>query len=67
MPSDHLTADELKVLTLKEWAALNTLSFGTAKRLISDGLGPKTIQLSKRRIGVRVIDALAWQEARVRS
>jgi predicted DNA-binding transcriptional regulator AlpA len=63
----HLTTEELRVLTLREWAALNSLSFGTAKRLFAEGKGPKTVQLSARRVGVRMIDARRWQEARVRS
>ena len=62
----HPTAEELRVLTLREWAKLNTLSFGTAKRLISDGLGPRLVQLSARRLGVRVIDNRLWQEQRLR-
>jgi predicted DNA-binding transcriptional regulator AlpA len=62
----HLTIDELKVLTLKEWAALNTLSFPTAKRLIAAGLGPKIVRLSARRVGIRVIDNARWQESRMR-
>jgi hypothetical protein len=61
-----LTADLLKVLTLREWATLNSLSFQTAKNLIKDGLGPQLIQLSARRVGVRVIDNLKWQEERLR-
>ena len=64
---EHLTADDLKVLTLREWAALNTLSFQTAKRMIARGLGPQVIQLSARRVGIRVIDNARWQEQRVRS
>jgi hypothetical protein len=64
--TEHLTADDLRVLTLREWAALNTLSFQTAKRLLADGRGPKTIQLSDRRVGIRVIDNRRWQEARTR-
>ncbi len=62
-----LTADELKVLTLHEWAALNTLSFQTAKRILAEGHGPKTVQLSARRIGVRMIDNRIWQEERLRA
>ena len=65
-----LTADELqvdlKVLTLREWANLNSLSFGTAKRMFAEGRGPKTVQLSHRRVGVRVIDNRIWQEERLR-
>jgi predicted site-specific integrase-resolvase len=62
-----LTADELKVLTLKEWAALNAISWQTAKRLIREGNGPQTIQLSPRRMGIRMIDNRVWQEERVRT
>jgi len=63
---EHLTADDLKVLTLREWAALNTLSFQTAKRILASGEGPRVVQLSARRVGIRVIDNARWQEARVR-
>jgi hypothetical protein len=61
-----LTIDDQKILTLKQWAALNTLSWQTAKRLLADGLGPRTVQLSARRRGVRVIDNKLWQESRLR-
>lgn len=64
---EHLTADELKVLTLKEWAALNGFSLMTGKRLIAGGEGPRIIQLSPRRVGVRVIDNRVWQEERLRA
>jgi predicted DNA-binding transcriptional regulator AlpA len=63
---EHLTADDLKVLTLREFAALNGFSFMTAKRLFKRGQGPVTIQLSPKRVGVRMIDARRWQEARLR-
>jgi predicted DNA-binding transcriptional regulator AlpA len=62
-----LTAEELKVLTLKQWAALNAISWQTAKRLIREGNGPQTIQLSPRRMGIRMIDNRTWQEERVRT
>jgi len=65
--TQHFTADELKVLTLKEWAKLNGMSWMTAKRLFAAGEGPKTIQLSARRVGVRVIDNARWQEERLRA
>jgi predicted DNA-binding transcriptional regulator AlpA len=62
-----LIAEELRVLTLREWAALCGFSFMTGKRLIARGDGPTTIQLSPRRVGVRVIDHRKWQEARLRT
>jgi predicted DNA-binding transcriptional regulator AlpA len=64
---EHLTAEELRVLSLKEWAALCGFSFMTGKRLLARGEGPTTIQLSPRRVGVRVIDHRKWQEARLRA
>ena len=63
---EHLTTEELKVLTLREWANLNSLSFGTAKRLFAEGRGPRTVQLSARRFSVRMIDNRHWQEERLR-
>jgi predicted DNA-binding transcriptional regulator AlpA len=63
----HLTQDDLKVLTLKEWARLTGVSFQTAKRLIAAGEGPRIIQLSTKRMGVRMIDAARWSEQRLRA
>jgi hypothetical protein len=63
----HLTADDLKVLTRKEWAKLNSLSYGTAKRILASGNGPPVIQLTERRVGIRMIDNRRWQESRLRT
>jgi predicted DNA-binding transcriptional regulator AlpA len=63
----HLTQNDLKVLTLKQWAKLTGVSFQTAKRLIAAGDGPRIIQLSTKRIGVRMIDAARWSEQRLRA
>jgi predicted DNA-binding transcriptional regulator AlpA len=65
--NEHLTADELKVLSIRECAALNGISWMTLKRRIKAGDGPQIIQISPKRIGVRVIDNRRWQEARLRS
>jgi hypothetical protein len=64
---EALTADDQKVLTRRQWAALNSLSIETAKKLFASGEGPRTIQLSTRRIGIRMIDNRIWQEARMRN
>ena len=56
-----------QVLTIEEWAKLNRFSVRTGKNLIARGDGPRVIQLSARRIGIRVIDNRRWQEARARS
>ena len=61
-----LSIEDQRVLTLREWAKLNSLSFQTAKRMFAEGSGPRTVQLSKRRVGVRVIDNQRWAEARLR-
>jgi predicted DNA-binding transcriptional regulator AlpA len=55
-----------RVLTLKEFADLNSLGLRTVKRLIHDGKGPKVIQITERRVGIREADAAEWQAARVR-
>jgi predicted DNA-binding transcriptional regulator AlpA len=57
---------DLKVLTLKECAEIIGISFETLKRMNRRGEGPKTIQLSPRRIGVRIVDLRAWQDARIK-
>jgi predicted DNA-binding transcriptional regulator AlpA len=62
----HESVNDLRVLTLNETADNLGISIATLKRMNADGLGPKTIQLSVRRVGVRVIDLQRWQEARLR-
>jgi hypothetical protein len=58
---------DLRVLTLQEIAVAEGTSVATLKRALDAGAGPKLIQLSKRRIGVRLGDYRRWQEQRVRS
>jgi hypothetical protein len=65
--NEHLTADDLKVLTKREWAKLMSLSWETARHLIMAGKGPPLIQLSTRRVGIRMIDAARWQEERMKT
>jgi predicted DNA-binding transcriptional regulator AlpA len=50
-----------RVLTVRAWAELNALGLRTARRMIADGRGPRIIQLTSRRVGVREVDAAAWQ------
>jgi predicted DNA-binding transcriptional regulator AlpA len=57
---------DMRVMTVKEFAQFTSLSLGSVKRLQRLGQGPKLIQLSSKRVGVRVCDAIAWQEERVR-
>ena len=64
---EYLNSDDLKLLTVAEWAFLAGLSLATAKRTMREGKGPATVRLSKRRIGIRRIDYASWLAARVRS
>jgi hypothetical protein len=62
-----LHPDSLKVLSLKQWCALNGFSISTGKRILASGKGPKVLQLSSKRFGIRVIDNARWQESIVRA
>lgn len=55
-----------RILTLRQWAELNSLGVRTAKRIIAAGDGPKITQLSDRRIGIREDHNREWQDSRVR-
>jgi predicted DNA-binding transcriptional regulator AlpA len=57
--------DDLRVITVQQFAEANSLSIATVKRMLSAGSGPRTIRLSAKRIGIRMSDALAWQAERV--
>jgi hypothetical protein len=56
-----------RVLTFRQWAALNSLGERTARRLIKLGHGPPVVQLSDRRIGITVRANREWQAARERA
>jgi predicted DNA-binding transcriptional regulator AlpA len=56
-----------RVLTLRQWADLNSLGYRTACRLLASGEGPKVIQLTERRIGIREADNEKWQQARLQA
>jgi predicted DNA-binding transcriptional regulator AlpA len=58
---------DLRVITTQEFADSNGLSLATVKRMIARGTGPRVIRLSTKRVGIRLADALAWQEGRVQS
>ena len=58
--------DDDAVLTLKEWAALNSLSTRQARRIISAGSGPIITHLSQHRMGVTRRNDRAWKESRAR-
>jgi predicted DNA-binding transcriptional regulator AlpA len=56
----------VRVLTLRQWAELNSLGVRTAKRIIASGNGPKITQLSDRRIGIQERHNEEWLASRVR-
>jgi predicted DNA-binding transcriptional regulator AlpA len=55
--------DGQRVLSFKQWCALNDISIATGRRLIDAGKAPEVVRLSPRRIGVTVAANAAWQEA----
>jgi predicted DNA-binding transcriptional regulator AlpA len=54
--------DQYKVLSFKEWIALAGVSISTGKRILASGEGPPVLQLSARRLGIRLIDHQKWTE-----
>ena len=54
-----------RILTLDEFAELNSISPMTLYRSIRRGDGPKVIKVSLRRRGIRESDGAAWQAERV--
>jgi predicted DNA-binding transcriptional regulator AlpA len=61
------TLDNQRVLSFKQWCALNGISVPTGRRLLDAGNGPEIIRLSPRRIGVTLAANAAWQEARTKA
>ena len=56
-----------RVRSFYEWCELNGFSEATGRRILASGKGPKVLQLSARRIGIRDGDNLAWQNSLVRA
>jgi predicted DNA-binding transcriptional regulator AlpA len=54
------------VLSFRQWCELNGFSAATGRRILNSGHGPRVLQLSVRRIGIRESDNAAWQNARAR-
>jgi hypothetical protein len=55
-----------RILTFREWCLINGFSVATGKRLRKAGRGPVITRISDRRIGIRVADNRAWQQARAK-
>jgi predicted DNA-binding transcriptional regulator AlpA len=64
----RLSANDLddRVMSFHDWCHLNGFSVPTGRRILASANGPKVIQLSERRIGIRHRDNRAWQESRIR-
>lgn len=59
-----------RMLSFKQWCALNDLSPDVGRRIINgltDTPPPKVTQVSDRRIGIRWDHNIEWQDARVRA
>ena len=55
-----------RVLSFPQWAKLAGLSERTGRDIIERGDGPRVVQLSANRIGIRVCDHREWLTARTR-
>jgi hypothetical protein len=66
---ERLTAggDLDRVMSLSEWARLANISPRTARDVIARGDGPRVVQLSHKRLGIRVCDHREWLDARTRN
>jgi hypothetical protein len=58
--------DKDRVFTMAEWAVAASISPRTARELIASGRGPRVVELSQGRIGIRVCDHREWLAARTR-
>ncbi len=59
-------ADQDRVMGFKEWCQKASISQRTGYELLDRGDGPKVVQLSPNRIGIRVCDHRAWLAERIR-
>jgi predicted DNA-binding transcriptional regulator AlpA len=55
-------SDAYKVLTFQQWLELAGVSRSTGLRILDSGNGPRVIQLSERRFGIRLADHAEWCE-----
>ena len=55
-----------KVRTVYEWCSINGFSLDTGYRILAGKNGPKVLQLSAKRIGIRDSDNREWQDSLVR-
>jgi hypothetical protein len=58
--------EDHRVLSFPQWCSLAGISIDTGRRIVQRGLGPPVVQLSARRIGVRLADHVRWLASRAR-
>jgi predicted DNA-binding transcriptional regulator AlpA len=63
---DEEVRTNMKVLDYNEAARLGKITRRTLERQIADGVGPATVQLSKRRVGILESDLERWLNSRRR-
>jgi predicted DNA-binding transcriptional regulator AlpA len=61
-----ISEDFDRVLSFPQWAKLAGLSERTGREIIERGDGPKVVQLSPNRIGIRVCDHREWLATKIR-
>jgi predicted DNA-binding transcriptional regulator AlpA len=62
-----ISEDLDRVLSFPQWAKLAGLSERTGRDIIERGDGPKVVQLSPNRIGIRICDHREWLAAKTRA
>ena len=55
-PLPWLRGSDASVLSFREWCQLNGIGERTGRRILKSGNGPAVVQLSERRIGIRLGD-----------
>ena len=48
------------VMSVRTWAALASIGYSTAKKLLAAGQGPRVTHLTDKRIGIRMSAHQAW-------
>jgi predicted DNA-binding transcriptional regulator AlpA len=64
--SDEEVRTNMKVLDYNEAARFGKITRRTLERQIADGVGPATVQLSRRRVGILESDLERWLNSRRR-
>ena len=62
-----LSLSDDQVLDFHSWCQLNRISERTGRRILASSDGPRTVQISARRIGITVRANRNWQHARERA